>query len=75
MQELDDYIAKIKTLPPAPRILPQLLPLLRKDDVDSHRVVELIAFDPAITASVLRLSNSACFAGSTPWSRPSPPNS
>jgi len=66
MQELDDYIAKIKTLPPAPRILPQLLPLLRKDDVDSHRVVELIAFDPAITASVLRLSNSACFAGSTP---------
>jgi len=66
MQELDEYIDKVTSLPPAPRILPELLPLLRKDDVDSERVVELIAFDPAITASVLRLSNSACFAGSSP---------
>ena len=66
MQELDDYINKVKTLPPAPRILPELLSLLRKDDVDSSRIVQLISFDPAITASVLRLCNSAYFAGSTP---------
>ena len=68
MQELDDYIDKVKSLPPAPRILPELLPLLRQDDVDSERVVKLIAFDPAITAAVLRLSNSAYFAGATPAS-------
>lgn len=66
MQELDDYINKVKSLPPAPRILPELLSLLRKDDVDSSRIVQLISFDPAITASVLRLCNSAYFAGSTP---------
>lgn len=66
MQELDDYIDKVKNLPPAPRILPELLSLLRRDDVDSSRVVELIAFDPGITASVLRLCNSAFFSGGTP---------
>lgn len=66
MQELDDYINKVKNLPPAPRILPELLNLLRQDDVDSGRVVQLIAFDPGITTAVLRLCNSAAFAGSTP---------
>jgi putative nucleotidyltransferase with HDIG domain len=65
MQELDEYINKIKSLPPAPRILPELLGLLREEDVDADRVVKLIEFDPAITAAVLRLCNSALFAGAT----------
>jgi putative nucleotidyltransferase with HDIG domain len=68
MQELDDYINKVKSLPPAPRILPELLSLLRKDDIDADRVVKLIAFDPGITAAVLRLCNSAYFAGASPAS-------
>ncbi len=68
MQELDDYLDKVKSLPPAPKILPELLSLLRKDDIDADRVVKLIAFDPGITAAVLRLCNSACFSGATPAS-------
>ena len=66
MQELDEYINKVRNLPPAPRILPELLTLLRKENVDSSRVVQLISYDPAITASLLRLCNSALFAGSSP---------
>jgi putative nucleotidyltransferase with HDIG domain len=66
MQSLDDYIDQVKNLPPAPRILPELLSLLRQEDVDNSRVVQLISFDPAITANVLRLCNSALFAGATP---------
>jgi putative nucleotidyltransferase with HDIG domain len=66
MQELDDYIDRVKSLPPAPRILPELLSLLRQEDVDADRVVKLIEFDPAITAAVLRLCNSAVFAGAQP---------
>jgi putative nucleotidyltransferase with HDIG domain len=62
---LDAYIDKVTSLPPAPIILPQLLHLLHKPDVDSSRVVELIECDPALTAAVLRLSNSAFFASST----------
>jgi putative nucleotidyltransferase with HDIG domain len=66
MQELDEYIDKVKNLPPTPQILPELLTLLNKDDIDSSRVVDLISFDPAITAAVLRLCNSAYFAGASP---------
>lgn len=66
MQELDDYLDKVKSLPPAPRILPELLTLLRQDDVDGDRVVKLILFDPAITASVMRLCNSPYFCGGSP---------
>lgn len=65
MQELDDYIDKVKNLPPAPQIIPELLSLLNQDDVDSAPVVRLISLDPALTASVLRLSNSAVFAGAS----------
>lgn len=68
MQELDDYLNKVKSLPPAPKILPELLSLLRKDDIDADRVVKLIAFDPGITAAVLRLCNSAYFSGASPAS-------
>lgn len=66
MQELDDYINKVKNLPPAPAILPQLLLLLGDPDVDSSRIVELIAYDPSLTANVLQLCNSAFFAQATP---------
>jgi len=66
MQELDDYIDKVKTLPPAPKILPELLDLLNRDDVDGERIVKLIAFDPAITVAVLRLCNSVMFGGASP---------
>ncbi|HXG48926.1 MAG TPA: HDOD domain-containing protein [Methylomirabilota bacterium] len=65
MQELDDYIDKVTSLPPAPQILPELLSLLNQDDVDSAPVVRLISLDPGLTASVLRLSNSAVFAGAS----------
>jgi putative nucleotidyltransferase with HDIG domain len=68
MQELDNYINKIKHLPPAPKILPQLLQLLNQPDTDSGQVVDLIAIDPSLTAGVLQLCNSAFFASGSPAS-------
>lgn len=62
MQELDDFINKVKHLPPAPRVLPELLALLNNDDVDNDRVVRIIAYDPSLTAAVLQLCNSAFYA-------------
>jgi putative nucleotidyltransferase with HDIG domain len=59
MQALDNYINEIKTLPPAPRVLSQLLLVLNKPDAHAGEVVELIAFDPALTAKVLQRCNSA----------------
>lgn len=65
-QRLDACIDRVTTLPPAPVIVPQLLHVLNQPDVDSSHVVELIACDPALTAAVLRLCNSAFFASVTP---------
>jgi putative nucleotidyltransferase with HDIG domain len=59
MGPLDKFIDQVKTLPPAPRILTELLVLLGKEDVDCSQVVELITFDPALTAQVLQRCNSA----------------
>jgi putative nucleotidyltransferase with HDIG domain len=59
MQILDDYINRVKTLPPAPRILTELLRLLNDTEVDAGRIVDLIAFDPALTAKLLQRCNSA----------------
>ncbi len=66
MQELDDYINKVKQLPPAPRVLPELLSLLSKPNIDIDRIVSLITYDPSLTAGVLQACNSAYFGQATP---------
>lgn len=66
MSAIDDYLSRVKRLPPAPRILPELLQLLRRPDVDADMVVNLIKYDPALTASVLQLANSAFFGSARP---------
>ena len=65
---IDGYIKRATHLPPAPRILPQLLILLNQPNADSGRLVELIAHDPGLTASVLRLCNSALVGNALPTS-------
>ncbi len=66
MQALDSIIDKVKTLPPAPRILPELLAVLRQENATAEQVVRLILFDPALTAQVLRRCNSAHFGFAEP---------
>ena len=66
MQSLDAVIDQIRTLPPAPRILPDLLAVLRQVEPDVSEVVRLITFDPALTAQVLRRCNSAHFGFAEP---------
>ena len=61
MPTLDNYLQQIRTLPPAPRVLVELLPLLRAADTDSDKIAELIAYDPALTTKLLCRCNSAAF--------------
>jgi putative nucleotidyltransferase with HDIG domain len=66
MQQIDDYIDTAEHLVPAPPILPQLIPLLNRTDVDNRRIVELISYDTSLTASVLRVCNSAYYSRGVP---------
>jgi putative nucleotidyltransferase with HDIG domain len=68
MQAIDDYISNLRHLPPAPRVVPELMRLLNQSDVDSSKVVKLISYDPALTVNVLRICNSAYFGAATPTS-------
>ncbi|HYV26485.1 MAG TPA: HDOD domain-containing protein [Candidatus Eisenbacteria bacterium] len=63
---LDGFLDRIQGLPPAPQILVKLLRALNEPDTDVSRVVDLISFDPALTANVLKLCNSPAFAAAEP---------
>lgn len=68
MQELDDYISGVKDLPSAPRVLSTLLAALSRADSDASQVVQLITYDPSLTANVLKMCNSAYLGAATPAS-------
>jgi putative nucleotidyltransferase with HDIG domain len=66
LDRIDGYIAQADHLPPAPVALTQLLTLLREPNTDSNEIINVLVYDPSLTATVLKLSNSAFFAGSEP---------
>ena len=63
---VEDLIKNTESLPPAPEVLPKLVKIMKDPDTDSNDVVQLIATDPAITAGVLKLSNSGAFSPPSP---------
>jgi putative nucleotidyltransferase with HDIG domain len=63
---IDRFLDAGEDLPPAPATLPQLLQALQQADSDLGPVVDMIAFDPALTAKVLRTCNSALLGRSAP---------
>ena len=63
-QTIERFVDSVRTLPPAPKILTDLLVILNDANHDTSRIVELVQFDPALTARVLRLCNSAALGGS-----------
>jgi putative nucleotidyltransferase with HDIG domain len=68
MLSIDEIIRDIDSLPPFPRNLTALTELLDETDVDVDQVVALIQYDPALTALVMRLCNSAYFGATSPVS-------
>jgi len=51
----------IKRLPPFPAVALQLLSLLDNEDVSMKQIVNLLRVDPALSAEILRVSNSALY--------------
>ena len=63
MLTLDSFIESIDYLPPMPHNVTALIKLLNRTDIDVDQVVALVEYDPALTAQVIRLCNSAYFGG------------
>ena len=60
------YLNGVASLPPAPMLVTELLTLFREPDRDIDQVVQLISYEPSLTAQILRTCNSAYFAGEQP---------
>ena len=65
-EKIDALIDGISDLPSSPYPLPELFKALREADVDLDPVVDMISFDPALTAKLLKTCNSAYFGRSDP---------
>src|SRR5271166_1837397 len=63
---IDQFLERLDYLPPVPRNLAALTRLLNQTDVEVHQVVEIVQYDPALTAEVLRRCNSAYFGSAEP---------
>ena len=63
---IDQYLDRVKHLPPAPTVAVQLLGLFADPDRDIDRIVELVSHDPALTAETLKRCNSASLVGAEP---------
>jgi putative nucleotidyltransferase with HDIG domain len=61
MDKIRKLLDKIEVLPLSPTLLPKLLPKLSDVDTNFDEVVEIIAFDPALTSKLLQICNSAYF--------------
>ena len=61
MDKIDQLLEGVEKLPPAPKLLPQLMQALSDMDCDMGSVVDMITFDPALTARLLQMCNSAYF--------------
>jgi HD-like signal output (HDOD) protein len=62
MPILDTYLQQIRTLPTEPRVLVQLLSLFRTNDPDAGKIVDLVAYDPALTTKLLCRCNSVALS-------------
>jgi putative nucleotidyltransferase with HDIG domain len=63
MSRRDEVLAKVRTIPALPTAAARVIILLRDPDVDIKEVIRTIEYDPGLTSNVLRLANSAYFAG------------
>ena len=59
-------LGTVGQLPPAPRVYLRLTDALAQDDVGALELADIVGSDPALAASVLRLSNTAFFSAGRP---------
>ncbi len=60
------YLDGVTSLPPAPTLVTELLTLFRDPDRDVDKVVQLISYEPSLTAQILRTCRSTFYAGEQP---------
>ncbi|MFP4282350.1 MAG: HDOD domain-containing protein [Opitutales bacterium] len=63
---LETLVGHARELPPSGRLLPQLQQLFRDPTAGTHQLTQLMRMDSNLTTRILRLANSAIYAGAEP---------
>ena len=66
MSAIQELIKEIKNLKPIPAVINQILEIVDQPDSSIAQIANIIQYDPAVTASVLRTCNSAFFGLKAP---------
>ena len=66
MSVIQELVKEIKNLKPIPAVVNRILEVVDEPDYSMAQIAEIIQYDPAITASVLRICNSAFFGLKNP---------
>ncbi len=66
MSPIQELVKEIKNLKPIPAVVNQILEIVDQPDSSMGQIAEIIQYDPAVTASVLRTCNSVYFGLKTP---------
>jgi putative nucleotidyltransferase with HDIG domain len=61
MTPIQELVKEIKNLKPIPAVITQILEVVDKPNSSMAQIANIIQYDPAVTASVLRTCNSAFF--------------
>ncbi len=61
MSIVPQILRSLKNLPPFPPVAQRALLLLNEPELNMQELVDVVKFDPAVTANILRISNSAYF--------------
>ncbi|MFI5336894.1 MAG: HDOD domain-containing protein [Opitutales bacterium] len=67
-QQIQAALNRIEKLSSAPPILARALSLMRSADTDITTIADLVRGDPALTADIIRISNSAYYGSGLPVS-------
>ncbi len=66
MIDVDELVASVRTLAPFPQSSARIVSLLSAPTFEVGAVTDVIERDPALTATLLKLANSAMYAASSP---------
>lgn len=61
MPQIADIVARLRNMPPLPQVAQRVLAIVRDPEYSVDALVAVVRTDPALTARLLRLCNSALF--------------
>lgn len=68
MSRIHDILERAEALPPFPAVIQRVMALMEDPLVGADKILEVVRYDQAITANIIRMCNSTMLAGAVPVS-------